>query len=396
MTAGQIAQKIAEIELVNPFTEDTYLHISYDRNYVGSLRKILPGENGRVILSSAFSTDDGDYPSPEDLSVMLQTVDPSSEVYYNCPSMGSYEIVSITRRTGDWGDGDGPYDYIDIVCSREPFEGPVNESVKKTSKRLHEKVTKLYFGSDHEEYTDIIVSNQPLNMDNTTEQEANSESGTYVVWADDEDIIVYTKEEISENFPEAKEVVKEALENNEPFEHDGIPFGFLDWDGEDEEVRKDLEKFLEDPWHWYLYEVVAESEADKDSSYGGVWFFFRNGRFTPAFSSRPRGEVNVHYKKAEPAAKSFKGLAGSIKRRADSLGYEADVDDGYVYVEDSFMEKYEDKYKDQGVPFHCVPVMEKRGDNDPKEAGYVWILKDEADKEKDDAFAEEHMWVFKS
>lgn len=135
MTIHELNSKLAVLMMQDPFTRDTYLNPHFAGNYTGTVRSNHFGK-GYYLLDSTFDPNDFEVVEPGDLLQDLDLEDSkgavgqTTDVAFYVPSMGTYPVLDIRRKKGDWGDGDGPYDYIELICSDEPVADNLTESVE--------------------------------------------------------------------------------------------------------------------------------------------------------------------------------------------------------------------------------------------------------------------------
>lgn len=136
------------------FTRDTYLNPHFAGNYTGTVRSNHFGK-GYYLLDSTFDpnafevVEPGDLLQDLDLEDSKGAVGQTTDVAFYVPSMGIYPVLDIRRKKGDWGDGDGPYDYIEIICADEPVADNLTEAVENyihpTLKACAEYVPTVYY-----------------------------------------------------------------------------------------------------------------------------------------------------------------------------------------------------------------------------------------------------------
>lgn len=135
MTIHELNSKLAMLMMQDPFTRDTYLNLHFAGNYTGTVRSNHFGK-GYYLLDSTFDpnafevVEPGDLLQDLDLEDSKGAVGQTTDVAFYVPSMGIYPVLDIRRKKGDWGDGDGPYDYIEIICADEPVADNLTESVE--------------------------------------------------------------------------------------------------------------------------------------------------------------------------------------------------------------------------------------------------------------------------
>lgn len=233
MTIHELNFKLAMLGVQDPFTRDTYLNPHFAGNYTGTVRSNHFGK-GYYLLDSTFDPNAFDVVEPGDLLRDLDLEDSkgvtaeTTDVAFYVPSMGIYPILDIRRKKGDWGDGDGPYDYIELVCADEPdaddlIEGgdddPINEDVGTVN------VTFNYGDGDKDYDTGYIVQY----------------ADRYEVQSDLNMATGKTLEEMKANF-------EKEVESNLDYDVEDL---FFDWNIEEElaESKKKVNEAVEDYIH---------------------------------------------------------------------------------------------------------------------------------------------------
>lgn len=154
MTIHELNSKLAMLMMQDSFTRDTYLNPHFAGNYTGTVRSNHFGK-GYYLLDSTFDpnafevVEPGDLLQDLDLEDSKGAVGQTTDVAFYVPSMGIYPVLDIRRKKGDWGDGDGPYDYIEIICADEPVADNLTEAVENyihpTLKACAEYVPTVYY-----------------------------------------------------------------------------------------------------------------------------------------------------------------------------------------------------------------------------------------------------------
>lgn len=230
MTIHELNFKLAMLMMQDPFTRDTYLNPHFAGNYTGTVRSNHFGK-GYYLLDSTFDpnafevVEPGDLLQDLDLEDSKGAVGQTTDVAFYVPSMGIYPVLDIRRKKGDWGDGDGPYDYIEIICADEPgtdnlIEGddgdPINEDVGTVG------ITYCYGYDDEDydtgyivQYADMYVVQSDLNRASgktIEEMKANFEKEVKDNLDYDVEKVVFDWD-IEEGPDESKKKVNEAVEN---------------------------------------------------------------------------------------------------------------------------------------------------------------------------------------
>lgn len=107
--------------------DETYVRASFSDNYTGGIRNLKINSNGNIaILDGSFD------PSGNvdvDVEALWRACDEAimsgigdAELGYYIPSAGYFPVVEVDHKKGNWGDGDGPYDYVNFICTKEPLD----------------------------------------------------------------------------------------------------------------------------------------------------------------------------------------------------------------------------------------------------------------------------------
>lgn len=135
--------------------DETYVHVSFSGNYTGGVRNIKVNSRGTVaILDGSFDPSDNVDVGVESLWLSCNNAIMSgvgdAELGYYIPSAGYFPVVEVNHKKGDWGDGDGPYDYVDFVCTEEPldigevamsrWESLIPQNLRESKKKVNEAV----------------------------------------------------------------------------------------------------------------------------------------------------------------------------------------------------------------------------------------------------------------
>lgn len=133
--------------------DETYVHVSFSGNYTGGVRNIKVNSRGTVaMLDGSFDPSDNIDVGVEALWLSCNNAIMSgvgdAELGYYIPSAGYFPVVEVNHKKGDWGDGDGPYDYVDFVCTEEPldigevvmarWESLVPQNLRESTEKINE------------------------------------------------------------------------------------------------------------------------------------------------------------------------------------------------------------------------------------------------------------------
>ena len=107
--------------------DETYVCASFSDNYTGGIRNLKINSNGNIaILDGSFDPGSNVDVDVEalwcacDEAIMSGIGD--AELGYYIPSAGYFPVVEVDHKKGNWGDGDGPYDYVEFTCTKEPLD----------------------------------------------------------------------------------------------------------------------------------------------------------------------------------------------------------------------------------------------------------------------------------
>lgn len=98
--------------------------IHFDDNVVASVRTIK-NIDGKLIISNEIVDENW---FTLDISEVLNAIKNENNndedvLYFYCPSVkGMYEVKDIVHNVGNWGDGDGDYDEVVFICSKEKIK----------------------------------------------------------------------------------------------------------------------------------------------------------------------------------------------------------------------------------------------------------------------------------
>ena len=135
--------------------DETYVHVSFSDNYTGGVRNIKINPNGDIaILDGSFNPNSNVNVDVEALWVACNEAIMSgigdAELGYYIPSAGYFPVVDIDHKKGNWGDGDGTYDYVDFICTKEPldigeavapeWESLITSNLRESTKKVNEAV----------------------------------------------------------------------------------------------------------------------------------------------------------------------------------------------------------------------------------------------------------------
>lgn len=107
--------------------DETYVRASFSDNYTGGIRNLKINSNGNIaILDGSFDPGSN---VDVDVEALWRACDEAimsgigdAELGYYIPSAGYFPVVEVDHKKGNWGDGDGPYDYVDFICTKEPLD----------------------------------------------------------------------------------------------------------------------------------------------------------------------------------------------------------------------------------------------------------------------------------
>ena len=229
MTIHELNSKLVMLEVQDPFTRDTYLNPHFAGNYTGTVRSNHFGK-GYYLLDSTFDPNAFGAVDPDDLLQALDLEDSkgvtakTTDVAFYVPSMGIYPVLDIRRKKGDWGDGDGPYDYIELICTEEPVaDDPIEDDTDPIDEDVGTvKITYSYSDGDKDydtgyivQYADRYEVQSDLNMASgktIEEMKANFEKEVEInLDYDVEDL--FFDWDIEEGLQESKKKVNEAVED---------------------------------------------------------------------------------------------------------------------------------------------------------------------------------------
>lgn len=244
--------------------DETYVHVSFSGNYTGGVRNIKVNSRGTVaMLDGSFDPSDNVDVGVEALWLSCNNAIMSgvgyAELGYYIPSAGYFPVVEVNHKRGDWGDGDGPYDYVDFICTEEPLD--IGEVVMSrweslVPQNLRESKKKVNEGLEDDDPINEDVGTVEVTF-NYGDGDEDYDTGYIVQYADRYEVQSDLNMATGKTIEEMKANFEKEVRDNLDYDVEDVSF---DWDIE-EALTEDVGE-----WHGMSREDIQDF-AENSSEY---------------------------------------------------------------------------------------------------------------------------------